>query len=102
MKKKSFTRALAGISTAVLLAVSLTPQTIPAMAAENRVQTAESDQAEAEKTDTSAEINQEAESSKEGSASADAAAEAGKSADSAQQTGENQSASDAGTASSDD
>lgn len=37
MKKKSFTRALASISAAVLLAVSLTPQTIPAMAAENSV-----------------------------------------------------------------
>ena len=37
MKRKSFTRALASISAAVLLAVSLTPQTIPAMAAENSI-----------------------------------------------------------------
>lgn len=126
MKKKSFTRALAGISAAVLLAVSLPPQTIPAMAAENstqeggssqedqadapqpaaanEVQAAEgkSDQAEEEKANTSAEMNQEAETSQEGSASADAASEAGKSADSAQQTGANQSANAAGTASSDD
>lgn len=37
MKRKSFTRTLASISAAVLLAVSLTPQTIPVMAAENSV-----------------------------------------------------------------
>ena len=98
MKKKSFTRALAGISAAVLLAVTLTPQTIPAMAAENsaqeggasqedqtdapqpaaanEVQAAEgqSDQAEAEKADTSAAMNQEAESSQEDSALNDSSA----------------------------
>ncbi|MCI6757219.1 MAG: hypothetical protein MR607_10030 [Lachnospiraceae bacterium] len=46
MKKKSFTRALASISAAVLLAVSLTPQTIPAMAAENSVSEGSASQAD--------------------------------------------------------
>lgn len=46
MKRKSFTRALASISAAVLLAVSLTPQTIPAMAAENSVSEGSASQAD--------------------------------------------------------
>ena len=122
MKRKSFTRALASISAAVLLAVSLTPQTIPAMAAENSVsegsasqadqvdeaQPAEAntvqipeeqpEQSEAGEAETLAESNQGAENSQEASASDDSAAteeaEAEKTADAEEDAAEDQTIAD--------